>query len=66
MNYDRCKLRAPLEAILSGASDYWTSVINAGRECSLEAIRAAVPEPLENAGQAAHAYSGCRRGLSRM
>ncbi|CAE7256958.1 unnamed protein product [Symbiodinium pilosum] len=41
------------EAILSGASDYWTSVINTGRECSLEAIRRALPdgENLDTAAQ---------------
>ncbi|CAK9092097.1 unnamed protein product [Durusdinium trenchii] len=41
------------EAILSGPSDYWTSVINAGRQCSLEAIRGALAadEELEIAGQ---------------
>jgi len=32
------------KAILSGPSDYWTSVINAGRQCSLEAIRGSLPE----------------------
>jgi len=41
------------EAILSGPSDYWTSVINAGRESSLEAIRGALSEEtqLDTAGQ---------------
>lgn len=40
------------EAITSGPSDYWTSVINAGRQTSLEAVRAALPnEPLEGASQ---------------
>ncbi|CAL1129591.1 unnamed protein product [Cladocopium goreaui] len=41
------------EAILSGPSDYWTSVINAGRQGSLEAIRGALAEEenLDSAGQ---------------
>lgn len=41
------------EAILSGPSDYWTSVINAGRQSSLEAIRGALAEEenLDSAGQ---------------
>jgi len=41
------------EAILSDPSAYWISVINAGRRCSLEAIRAALPsgESLEYASQ---------------
>eukprot|EP00441_Pelagodinium_beii_P035557 CAMPEP_0197643108 /NCGR_PEP_ID=MMETSP1338-20131121/16555_1 /TAXON_ID=43686 ORGANISM="Pelagodinium beii, Strain RCC1491" /NCGR_SAMPLE_ID=MMETSP1338 /ASSEMBLY_ACC=CAM_ASM_000754 /LENGTH=399 /DNA_ID=CAMNT_0043216327 /DNA_START=24 /DNA_END=1220 /DNA_ORIENTATION=- len=32
------------KAILTGPSDYWTSVINAGRQCSLEAIRGSLAE----------------------
>lgn len=41
------------EAILSQPSDYWTSVINTGRQCSLEAIRKALPEgeTLDSAAQ---------------
>jgi tyrosyl-tRNA synthetase len=41
------------EAILSGPSEYWISVINAGRRCSLEAVRTHLPqtETLENASQ---------------
>lgn len=41
------------DAILSGPEDYWTSVINAGRQCSLEEIRTSLPEgtSLESAGQ---------------
>lgn len=32
------------EAILTSPNDYWTSVINAGRQCSLEVIRSMAPE----------------------
>jgi len=41
------------EAILSGPSDYWTSVINVGRRCSLEEIRSTLceGESLDGAGQ---------------
>jgi len=41
------------EAILAGPSEYWISVINAGRRTTLEQIRAALPagESLEFAGQ---------------
>ncbi|CAJ1444041.1 unnamed protein product [Effrenium voratum] len=41
------------EAILSGPNEYWTSVINAGRQYSLEAVREALPEgeELDGAGQ---------------
>jgi len=41
------------EAILSGPSEYWTSVINAGRRCSLEMVRGALPsgESLDSASQ---------------
>jgi len=41
------------EMIVSGPSEYWISVINAGRKCSLDAIRKGLPdgESLEHAGQ---------------
>lgn len=41
------------DAILSGPSEYWTSVINAGRQCSLEMIRGALPpgDGLDSASQ---------------
>jgi tyrosyl-tRNA synthetase len=41
------------QAILSDPEPYWTSVINAGRQCSLEAVRKSLPqgEDLEGAGQ---------------
>jgi len=41
------------DAILSGASEYWISVINAGRRSTLEDVRTNLPagETLENASQ---------------
>jgi len=40
------------EAILAGSEEYWTSVIDAGRCCSLEDVRGAVPDGrLETASQ---------------
>lgn len=41
------------EAILSGPEAYWTSVINAGRQCNLEEIRGALPPgaEMDGAGQ---------------
>jgi len=41
------------QAILSDPEPYWTSVINAGRQCSLEAVRKSLPqsEDLEGAAQ---------------
>lgn len=41
------------EAILSGPSDYWISVINAGRRCSVKQIEEALPngESLEDSSQ---------------
>jgi len=41
------------DAILSGPSEYWTSVINAGRQCSLEMVRGALPpgDGLDSASQ---------------
>mmetsp|Transcript_51903 Transcript_51903/g.123538 ORF Transcript_51903/g.123538 Transcript_51903/m.123538 type:complete len:744 (+) Transcript_51903:84-2315(+) len=41
------------EMILSGPSEYWISVINAGRACNLEVVRSltAMGEPLETAAQ---------------
>lgn len=41
------------ETILSGPSEYWTSVINAGRQCSLEMVRNALPasEDLDGSAQ---------------
>merc|ERR1712216_284461 len=41
------------EAILSGPSEYWISVINAGRRCNLQQVEDALPEgdSLDNAGK---------------
>lgn len=41
------------QAILSDPEPYWTSVINAGRQCSLETVRRSLPkdEDLEGAAQ---------------
>jgi len=41
------------KSILEGPNDYWTSVINAGRKCSLEDVRASLceGESLEGASQ---------------
>uniref|UniRef100_A0A7S1S1C9 tyrosine--tRNA ligase n=1 Tax=Alexandrium catenella TaxID=2925 RepID=A0A7S1S1C9_ALECA len=50
---ERVQVRWQGDAILSGPSEYWTSVINAGRQCSLEMIRNALPpgDGLDSASQ---------------
>eukprot|EP00747_Dinoflagellata_sp_TGD_P182686 gnl/TRDRNA2_/TRDRNA2_37030_c0_seq1.p1 gnl/TRDRNA2_/TRDRNA2_37030_c0~~gnl/TRDRNA2_/TRDRNA2_37030_c0_seq1.p1 ORF type:complete len:691 (-),score=182.64 gnl/TRDRNA2_/TRDRNA2_37030_c0_seq1:55-2019(-) len=49
------------EAILMGPSDYWISVINAGRKCSVEEIRKFLPagENLEYASQVIASLMHC-------
>jgi len=50
---ERVQVRWQGEAILSGPSEYWTSVINAGRKTSLDMVRHALPpgESLDSASQ---------------